>query len=78
MLKKYLFTLLFFQILLSQAQDVVLSLDYTKTEIRTKRVELAVEINHGVNLSGTLVLEFGPSTSSLTTYTVATISPTTN
>ena len=64
--------------MLLQAQDVVLSLDYTKTEIRTKRVELAVEINHGVNLSGSLILEFGPSTSSLTTYTVATISPTTN
>jgi hypothetical protein len=76
--KKYLFSILFFQILLLQAQDVVLSLDYTKTEIRTNRVELAVEINHGVNLSGSLILEFGPSTSSLTTYSVATISSTTN
>ena len=61
-----------------QAQDVVLNLDYTKTEIRTNRVELAVEINHGVNLSGSLILEFGPSTSSLTTYSVVTISSTTN
>ena len=61
-----------------QAQDVVLNLDYTKTEIRTNRVELAVEINHGVNLSGSLILEFGPSASSLTTYSVATISSTTN
>ena len=56
------------------AQDIIISQDFTETEIRTKRVELGLEVNHGVNLSGNLYISFGTNTSSLTTQLVATIS----
>ena len=58
------------------AQDIIISQDFTKTEIRTKRVELGLEVNHGVNLSGNLYISFGTNTSSLTTQLVATVSST--
>ena len=60
------------------AQDIIISQDFTETEIRTKRVELGLEVNHGVNLSGDLYISFGTNTSSLTTQLVATVSSTQN
>jgi len=58
------------------AQDIIISQDFTKTEIRTKRVELGLEVNHGVNLSGNLYISFGTDTRSLTTQLVGTVSST--
>ena len=57
-------------------QRISIEQDFTRTEIRTKRVELGLEINHGVNFSGDLFISFGSNTNSLTTQLVATVSST--
>ena len=77
--KTYLLLVTFLVCFYNNAQQqVVVKNDRTLSEIRTKRAELAIEINHGINFRGELYLKFGTNTSSLTTQHVGTISPTEN
>ena len=62
------------------SQEIALSVDYVNTEIRSKRVKLALEINKKKDLyfNGTVKIAFGTNSSTLTTYDVGTISDTEN
>jgi len=77
-LKTYHFYIFFLTSIFSWSQDIIINQDFTKSEIRTKRVELVLEVNHGVNFSGNVYISFGTNTSSLTTQQVDTVSATTN
>ncbi|MGI9541106.1 MAG: hypothetical protein ACR2MI_03510, partial [Flavobacteriaceae bacterium] len=56
------------------AQEIILKSDFKNTQIRSQRVELAVEINPSESFAGDLKISFGTSTTSLTTHLVASIS----
>jgi gliding motility-associated-like protein len=58
------------------SQEITLNVDYVNTEIRSKRVKLALEVNKKRDLyfNGTVKIAFGTNSSTLTTYTVGTIS----
>ncbi len=76
LLRKHLFLIFLFGCSFLSAQEIVISQDFTKTEIRTKRVVLGLEVNHGINLGGELYISFGTNTNSLTTQLVTTVSTT--
>ena len=59
------------------SQQINLNVDYVNTQIRSKRVELGLEINKGRNerFNGTIKIAFGSNTSSMTSYNVGTVSP---
>jgi len=59
------------------SQQINLNIDYVNTQIRSKRVELGLEINKGINerFNGTVKIAFGSNTTSMTSYNVGTVSP---
>ena len=79
-IRNFFFSISFFLVQFSflHSQEIVLGTDYTLTEVRTNRVKLSVEINHGVNLGGELYIAFGANPSAMQKFLVATISPTLN
>ena len=60
------------------SQEININVDYVNTEIRSKRVKLALEVNKKKELyfNGTVKVAFGTNSSTLTTYTVGSISDT--
>lgn len=58
------------------AQDINLNIDLPNTQIRSTRVELALEVNKRTDFTfdGIIKIEFGASTASLTTHVVDSIS----
>lgn len=73
-LKKLLTIIIVICSLSLSAQEIILKSDFKNTQIRSQRVELAVEINPSESFAGDLKISFGTSTTSLTTHLVASIS----
>ena len=54
-------------------QQLRLNIDHANSEIRSKRVKLALEVNKGIDFSGTIKISFGADTNSLSTQTIASV-----
>ena len=54
-------------------QQLKLNIDYANSEIRSKRVKLALEVNKGIDFNGTIKISFGTNTTSLTTQTIESV-----
>ena len=52
------------------AQQLKLNIDYQNSEVRSKRVKLALEVNKGIDFDGVIKISFGADINSLTTHTI--------
>ena len=51
-------------------QQLKLNIDYSNSEVRSKRVKLALEVNKGIDFSGAIKISFGADVNSLSTQTI--------